>query len=455
MNNEAHELANDFKCEQHVLGVIISNAKYYSEAQDAINADCFYNNYNRAMYLAISDIIERGDIPDIVSLTSEMKKKDGYFDISKILEITERNYYWATFDQDCARLKELYIRRKFWTIGQKLIMSAYTEGNNIQSIQSQTLDELKSLQASETSNIRSVDDVLATISDLANLNASGERKTGSITGFRQIDEAGGFQQTDLIIVAAESSQGKTSFAIGAANEQANHGMPIAFYSIEMTAEQIVSRMLAPTSHIPSNVILNRPMTESQFANYDAAMHKVEGLPIYFDENSTMSTDGIIASIRTMVIKHGIKGAYVDYLQLLRDNERGKTEEQIIASSARRFKNLAKELNIFIVLLSQLSRDKDGNHVPTTNRLRSSGQIEEAADTVILLYRPEVFGKHYPDELSGYSTNGTAMVEVAKGRNIGRFRFIAGFQQQFTHFYNLDVPPVMSQSIETKQNDMPF
>lgn len=138
-------------------------------------------------------------------------------------------------------------------------------------------------------------------------------------------------------------------------------------------------------------------------------------------------------------KYDIDGAAVDYLQILKVNMKGANKEQQMGDVARRLKNLAKELDIWIIALSQLNRDKD-NPVPSIARLRDSGQIAEAADMVMLIYRPEVKGKSYPGEFSHVDTKSTAMIDVAKGRNIGIMKFICKFDAPTTHFYDLqDIP----------------
>ena len=153
----------------------------------------------------------------------------------------------------------------------------------------------------------------------------------------------------------------------------------------------------------------------------------------------------------MKIKHDIDGAVIDYLQILNVNMKGANKEQQMGDVARRLKNLAKDLDIWIIALSQLNRD-NLNPVPTLARLRDSGQIAEAADVVILIYRPEVKDKPYPDEFKNVSTKGTAMIDIAKGRNIGLLKFICGFDASTTRFYDLDCVPIgnMSDSIQEEQ-----
>ena len=157
----------------------------------------------------------------------------------------------------------------------------------------------------------------------------------------------------------------------------------------------------------------------------------------------------------MVIKYGIKGVIVDYLQILNVNMKGANKEQQMGDVARRLKNIAKELDIWVIALSQLSRDNQ-NPAPTLSRLRDSGQIAEAADMVMLIYRPEVYGKRYTDDFSSKEVKGTAMIDIAKGRNIGLLKLLVGFNSKTTNFYEIEsVPMYQSNSNEDEAHDLPF
>ena len=208
------------------------------------------------------------------------------------------------------------------------------------------------------------------------------------------------------------------------------GTKSIIYSMEMRKEQIASRLASIESGVPANQIMYSQLTSSQLESFDKGLARLLHLPIYFDDNSTSNIDSIINSIRYMKRKYDIDGAAVDYLQILNVNMKGANKEQQMGDVARRLKNLAKELDIWIIALSQLNRDKD-NPVPSIARLRDSGQIAEAADMVMLIYRPEVKGKSYPGEFSHVDTKSTAMIDVAKGRNIGIMKFICKFDAPTT------------------------
>ena len=235
---------------------------------------------------------------------------------------------------------------------------------------------------------------------------------------------------------------------------ARQGYAVAFYSTEMLSTQLTARLLAAKTGISSRIMQQSPLSPEQMKKYDEAIREVEALSIFFDDTSTLSVEKISSSIRSLVRKQGVKVAFIDYLQVLQTNEKSlnRTEEQFFGVVARKFKNLAKELQITIVLLSQIARSKDTTE-PTLSRIRGSGQITEAADVVLLIYRPEVYGKNYSDHRINVSPEGTAQIKLAKGRNIGTGDFICGFDAATTHFYDLDTIPTLE--IAKIDEDRPF
>jgi replicative DNA helicase len=187
------------------------------------------------------------------------------------------------------------------------------------------------------------------------------------------------------------------------------------------------------------------ITKSKYRRFFEIGSYLTSIAFSEEEDVVEAIDKILSSIRSMVIKYGVEGAVVDYLQILNVNMRGVNKEQQMGEVARRLKNLAKELDVWIIALSQLNRDNQ-NPVPSINRLRDSGQIAEAADVVMLIYRPEVYAKQYPAPFHNEPTAGTAMIDVAKGRNIGLLKFICAFNCETSRFSNMDEQKKTSQNI---------
>lgn len=316
-------------------------------------------------------------------------------------------------------------------------------------------EELKSIFCDTSVSVTTLYDSIKGLYDIVNRNLQADKPTtGTPTGFPKIDNKGGLQPSDLVIVAGSTSQGKTSFATSVILTAIKAGSKVAFYSMEMTRQQLTARLASVESGIPANELLYSRLDNEKISMLDKGIGKLYddcGKGLFFDDRSTSNIDMIIASIRSMKIKYEINGAVIDYLQILNVNMKGTNKEQQMGEVARRLKNLAKELNIWIIALSQLNRDSQ-NPEPSTDRLRDSGQIAEAADTVILIYRPEVYGKPYPKPFHECSTKGTAMINISKGRNIGIGRFICGFDSNTAHFYNLENVPLLPDSSAKSSND---
>lgn len=440
----------DEDTEKLVLGTIITERDALEDVRELLSEDAFYNAFHQEIYKAILQISNKGERADMITVKNRLDANGVKYDLVAYMRLAAS----CTFDlyQYAARLHDLAIRRRFFRIGQYLVSNSYSEAEDILDVTTSVTDELASLFKSSSTSIATLNDGLVSIHETINRNLSGNRPlTGTATGFERIDrKSGGLQKSDLIIIAGETSQGKTSFAVSIMRNAACMGARIAMYSMEMKKEQIAARILAMESGVSASQILYSRLTESQLQAVDNGIGRVTGLDIYFDDRSTSNIDTILSSIRYMKIKYDIDGAVVDYLQILNVNMKGANKEQQMGDVARRLKNLAKELDIWIIALSQLNRD-NMNPVPTLARLRDSGQIAEAADVVMLIYRPEVNGKRYPDEFSNVSTRGTAMIDVAKGRNIGLLRFICGFDAATTCFYNMDSVPLNANAVSEEDN----
>lgn len=421
------------EAEKVVLGTIITESNILDEIRDILPADAFYITKNKEIYQCALDISDRGEHVDIITVVNECQKKKidvTAFDVAQL----QQNYS-PIINDHIGILVEKYRRRKLFEIGAILQSNSYSEVNGISEVLSEVKEKLDGLFTSSRESVYTIRDAVQSVYDNIDKNLRGSSSlTGNPTGFTLLDKrSGGLQTSDLVIVAADSSQGKTSFAIKLVM---NCGCPVAFYSMEMKKEQIAARMMSIESGVPANEILFSKLDSGRIQQIDKGVSRVIENPIYFDDRSTSNIETILASIRMMKIKYGIKGAVVDYLQILNVNMKGSNKEQQMGDVARRLKNIAKELDIWVIALSQLSRDNQ-NPVPSLTRLRDSGQIAEAADMVILIYRPEVYGKKYPEEFSSKSTEGTAMIDVAKGRNVGLMKFLVGFDAKTTNFYELD------------------
>lgn len=433
-------LVNDYKEERYVIGCLLSFSNAYTIVFPYLDEDCFYDKKCQEVWKMIDSMSKKCIPVDLISVSAELLKRNSTISQIDLIEYSDSATTTVNLEYHAKRLKELSTRRKFWIIGQNLIKAGITEGVEISEIQQKTMDNFCHV-LDKTDEFSTLTDALQSLNDIILRNASSDSIiTGTKTGMTKFDEKGGLQKSDLIIVAGETSMGKTSLALSMTRNAIENNAKVAFYSMEMTKEQLSARLLSAKTNIPANNILySGSLAPSEMRMIDDARGKLPGENLYFDDKSTSNIDSILLSIRMLKMQKNIDGAVIDYLQILNVNSRNGniSREQAMGDASRRLKNLAKELNIWIIALSQLSRDST-NPEPNLNRLRDSGQIGEAADVVILVYRPEYYNRSYPspyDNKEDYPTEGTAMIDVAKGRNIGTFKFFLGFDKKTTNFYN--------------------
>ena len=441
--------------ENIVIGTLLNQGNAYSKIADILTVDCFYNHKNKRIYGAIVSVCERGDIPDMIIVKNELAKT-GEPLAYELVELAANSS--AQIYNHALYVKEQFIRRQVITIAQQAVTQAYFTGLDIDDVINSLYENIKNVYNNTASGVIHISEAVERMRENIKTNMLNKNKlTGSYTGFTAFDKrSGGLQPTDLVIVAGESSMGKTSFALSVANNIASSGDEIAIYSLEMSSIQLAARISSMNTGIPSNEILYSRLTNEQMERIETNISRICNTGIYIDERSTSNMDTIISSIRNMVSKYNIKGAVVDYLQIVNINSEGSNEETKLGVASRRLKNLAKDLNIWIMALSQLNRN-DANPYPTLGRLRGSGQIGEAADIVAFVYRPEYYNssKQYPDEFSEVSTKDTALIDVAKGRNIGTFRFMTKFNKAITHFSNIDDLSEVNRELIAADIEAPF
>lgn len=423
--------------ERQVLASLINSYQDISEVNGILTSECFHNLNLRDVYNSVIAIYNRGDRPDMLLLQNELAKIGSSFGIKEIINLCAQTQPLLDVVPHALLLQDYMHRRKLWKLGQDLIAKCVTQQDPIENIQNDVRTEIDALLDLQPTAIVTLESTYKKLQEqmLINMSRLEGEVFGTPTGFPQIDNDGGLCGTDLVIVGAETSQGKTSFATAMTMSAIEHGDPVAFYSLEMSALQLSARIASMRSGIQSKKILRKQMSYEEIAIVDKAMESIDMSKLYLDEKSTSTLESIVMSIRKLWMKHGIKGAIIDYLQLVKISNKSLNREQGVAEVARVLKNLAKELDIWIIAISQLSRNPQ-SPVPTKARLRDSGQIEEAADIIILIYRPKD-NDRFPEPYAGKSTVGTAMINIAKGRNIGEYSFLCGFKADNTLFYPLD------------------
>lgn len=455
-------LVNDTKAEQYVIGSLLVDPTAYTLVSQYLDEDCFYDPMCRDIWKAVDNMGKQGMPIDVISVSAELNKQKSNVTALDLMNISAQIASSAHVEYHAIRLQDLGRRRKLWVVGQQLSKVGLSEEILTADAHQEAIESIGGV-FEKADGVFTLDDAMNSLNEIMVKNATvGGVTTGTKTGMERFDEKGGLQKSDLIIVAGETSQGKTSLALCMTRHAIENGAKVAFYSMEMTKEQLTARLLSAKTNIPANNILySGSLAPSEIRMIDDARGKLPGENLFFDDKSTSNIDSILLSIRMLKMQKDIDGAVVDFLQILNVNSRSTSfsREQAMGDAARRFKNLAKELNIWIIALSQLSRDSNCPE-PNMNRLRDSGQIGEAADVVILVYRAEYYNRAYPapfDNKDDYPTDGTAMIDVAKGRNIGTFKFFMGFNKNTTNFFktNLINEDVQVPFEKPEEADAPF
>lgn len=444
---ESQVQPHDDNTEVAVLATLMRYNDKFGEHSDMLAAEMFYKEQNQAIYQCIAGVVSESAITDIKALSDYAKTHEmpysvdevDFFNIVKFVSLD-------TLEQDIQRLRRMWKQRKLYIQLQLASQKVLDPMEDFDEVVNDTMNILGEIQSDMADNgIYSFDESVDELKEIVNDNAKGKRKSLE-TGFRLFDEHFLLRPTTLTIVAAFTGVGKSSIAMNVAMNTASLGNPVAYYSLEMGKSELAARAISGKAGISSSVIVNCKLEEFQLQQFDRAVGETQGMPIYIDERATVSFDSTISSIRTLVRTKGIKLAVIDYLQIYA--QVGNSVEASLAYMARSAKNIAKECGIAVILLSQLARGKDH---PSINQLRGSGQIEESADNIVLIDRPEAYPNssiRYDGDFSDQDTHGTAKLILAKGRGVGTGNALVGFDGRLTQFYELDNKPQVD-------DNMPF
>ena len=439
---------HDQDTERAVLATLMRYNEKYSQYSDLLNEDLFFFQEEKGMYRCISGVIESGGITDINSLCDYAGRNNVSFGLTNaafkdIASSTNRNLFiqifqlasTQTLEQDIKRLRYLSKQRLTWILLQQAAKKVLDPTLDLDEEVNGCITALGEMQAEISDDgIASFGDALDELNEIVNDNANG-RKISLTTGFKLFDEYFLLRPGTLTVLAAFTSVGKTALAWQITISVAMQMIPDAYYSLEMGKAELASRGISKEIDVPASILMNKKLSEYQLKNFDTAVGNKHGLPIYIDERSTVSFDRTIRSIRTMVKTRNIKLAVIDYLQIY--SQVSDNTESSLAYMARAAKNIAKECNIAVIILSQLNRS--GDH-PTIKMLRGSGQIEESADNIVLIDRPEAYPDNkvtkYEGEFKDETVQGTAKLILAKGRGVGTGSKLVGFDSRYTRFYEL-------------------
>ena len=438
--------------EKLVIGTFLIDKKGLDYSIDLLNPDVFYDPRHQEIFRAIVKLFESNHPVDLMTVIQELKKTeklsfaggDHY-----IIDLTMGVSSSAHIEYHVRVILEKFILRSLINVSANVIDSSYKESTDVfelldkaeQSFFEITNGTIK--KGFDTANVL-VKQAIETIKSLKDK----EGISGIPSGFTDIDkETGGWQNSDLIIIAARPAMGKTAFMLSMArNIAVQHKIPLALFSLEMASVQLITRMIASETGISSDKLRKGQMSDEEWQRLFTNVADLENAPLYIDETPSLSVFDFRAKCRRLVMQHGVKIILVDYLQLMTANS-GKggagNREQEIATISRSLKAIAKELNVPVIALSQLSRSvetRPGKR-PQLSDLRESGAIEQDADIVSFIFRPEYYKitTWDNDEDGGESsTENQAELIIAKHRNGATADVRMTFQKSIAKFTDLDL-----------------
>lgn len=447
--NYQQEPVHDEACERLVVGTMLQNNLAYEENSDILSEECFENAKYRIVYEAIKGLTDSGGSADMLNIPEWIEQNEQGMKVSfdDLIELT-KGCIMINFREKCLHLLELSKRRRLLLAGYKLISAGTSQATSFDEVMEQLNDTVEHINDTSVSAISSMEQALVELNKNIDTNKNGTENIFDFAGIRCLDERAFLRPQALTVVAAYSGHGKSCLATSIAYNCANTGTPIAYYSLEMSKMELSARIIAHVCKVPTSDLLYQKLSKKEGEEYIKASTRLLEMPIYFDERATVSADTMMMSIRQMVRQKHIKGVIIDYLQILSQNGKPKniTEEAFLGGVVRSLKNIAKQMNIWIILLSQISRNHESEE-PKESYLRGSGQILEGCDNCVLLYRPsKTQGARYSGAHSNVNPIGTAELNVCKARNgsDGK-RFIIGFKPEYTYFYDLEKIPTLEGS----------
>ena len=435
--------------EEAVLGAMMLEKDAVALVIDILKPESFYVEANQYIFKSIHSLFNRSQPVDILTVTEELRKQG---DIEKVggafavAELTNRVGSAANVEYHARIISQKFIQRELIRISSLIIRDSYEDTTDVLEL----LDKAeKNIYEITDKNLRrnysSITDLVTkNIKQLQSLRDNKIDFTGVPSGFTELDRiTGGWQKSDLIIIAARPGMGKTAFVLSLARNAAiDFKKPVAFFSLEMSDLQLTSRLISAETLIDSSKLRKGNLEEYEWTQLTSNIERLSDAPIFIDDTPAINVFELRAKCRRLKMQHDIQLIVIDYLQLMSggasDNRAGNREQEI-SNISRSLKSIAKELNVPVIALSQLSRaveTRGGTKKPQLSDLRESGAIEQDADMVMFIYRPEYYNITESEE--GQSTNGMAEISISKHRNGALGSVNLNFIARFAKFEDVRV-----------------
>jgi replicative DNA helicase len=438
----------------------------FSMVSEILHPETFYEPRNQKIYQAIQTLNLEEKPVDMMTVTEELKHEGTLEDVggpAYIVELSSHVASSANVEFHAHILAQKFLARELISYSSVIETKAFDETVDVDELMQEAEGSLFELsQKNMRQDYTQIDPIVKQAMQILQTAATQTGLTGIPSGFTKLDETtSGWQQSDLVIIAGRPAMGKTSFALSIAkNIAVDYNEPIAFFSLEMNNVQLVNRLISNTCEIPGSKILNGQLSPDDWERLDKNLRKLEGKPIYIDDTPGLSIFELRTKARRLVREKGVKIIMIDYLQLMNANGMhfGNRQEEV-STISRSLKGLAKELNIPILALSQLNRtveQREGleGKRPQLSDLRESGAIEQDADMVIFVHRPEYY--HIFTDDKGNDLHGMAQIIIAKHRKGATKDVLLNFRGEYTRFSNPEdayIPPTEGgEIVGSKLND---
>jgi len=454
--------------EDVVLGAMMIDKKGVDTVIDILQPEAFYKQAHQHIYEAIIKLFENTEPIDLVTVSAQLRKDSKLDQVGGdfyLVQLTQKVSSSAHIEFHARIILQKFIQRSLIKISNEIIEEAYDETKDVFEMLDKAESKLYDVtqgnikKSTETAQ-NLVIQAKKKIEDIANK----EGMSGVPSGFNDVDKlTSGWQPSDLVIIAARPGMGKTALTLSMArNIAVLQNIPVAFFSLEMSSIQLITRLISSETGLSSEKLRTGKLEKHEWEQLNVKVSSLEKAPLFIDDTPSLSIFDLRAKARRLSSQHGIKLIIIDYLQLMTSGGSSKTgnREQEISTISRNLKALAKELDIPVIALSQLSRaveTRGGSKRPLLSDLRESGAIEQDADIVSFIYRPEYYKIDEWDDEERTPSNGQAEFIVAKHRNGGLENIRLKFIGHLGKFDNLDTfdTPFEFQSKINSDSDNPF
>jgi replicative DNA helicase len=442
--------------EEAVLGAIMLEKDAVITVLDILKPESFYKESHQIIYQAILDLSKKHDPIDILTVTETLKKSGQLEDIGGAVYITQLTGKVASaahLDYHARIIAQKFIQRELIRVTSEIQSRSFDESQDVDELLDFSEQELfKIAEGNIKKETVKIDKLIEeAINKIEEASKREDNLSGVPSGFTKLDRmTSGWQNSDLIIVAARPSMGKTAFVLSMTrNIAVEHHRPVAMFSLEMSSLQLVNRLIVSETELPSERIRNGRLEPWEWEQLDYRIKSLTEAPIYIDDTPAISIYELRAKCRRLKNLFDIQLIIIDYLQLMSGTpETRGNREQEVSTISRSLKGIAKELNVPIIALSQLNRSvelRGGSKKPQLSDLRESGAIEQDADIVMFIHRPEKYGIDVDDDNN--STKGIAQIIVAKHRNGAVGDVNLKFREEIAKFMDLDSIEPIFESLE--------